>query len=133
MCILSKLGGKDHSYCKMNKEMHPALTDVAQCIECRPANRKVTGSIPSEGTCLGYRPGPQLGPCERKPIEVSLAHQCFPPCLSPSLPLSLKLNKVKNKSLQHADSPTCSVCMRMYVYVSLVAMEKPGNKLKNYN
>ena len=36
-----------------------ALAGVAQWIEHGPANQRVTGSIPSEGTCLGFRPGPQ--------------------------------------------------------------------------
>ena len=36
-----------------------ALADVAQWIECQPANQRVAGSIPSQGTCLGCRPGPQ--------------------------------------------------------------------------
>ena len=53
----------------------------------QPANRKVAGSIPSQGTCLGCWPGSQLGVCEMQPIDVSLAHQYF----SPSLPLSLKI------------------------------------------
>ena len=39
----------------------PALAHVAQCIEGWPVNRKVAGSIPSQGTCLGCRPGPQGG------------------------------------------------------------------------
>ena len=43
-----------------------ALATVAQWIECRPLNQEVAGSIPSQGTCLGCRPGPQLGPCERR-------------------------------------------------------------------
>ena len=30
-----------------------ALADVAQWIECWPANQRVVGSIPSQGTCLG--------------------------------------------------------------------------------
>ena len=30
-----------------------AMAGVAQWIECRPANQMVTGSIPSQGTCLG--------------------------------------------------------------------------------
>ena len=47
---------------------------------CEP---KVTGSIPSQGTCLGCRLGPQWGPCERQPhIDVSLP-LFLPP--SPSL------------------------------------------------
>ena len=36
-----------------------ALAGVAQWIERRPVNHRVTGSIPSQGTCLGCRPGPQ--------------------------------------------------------------------------
>ena len=35
------------------------LTGVAQLIEHRPENQRVTGSIPSQGTCLGCGPGPQ--------------------------------------------------------------------------
>ena len=35
-----------------------ALAGVAQWIECQPANQGVTGSIPSQGTCLGCGPGP---------------------------------------------------------------------------
>ena len=37
----------------------PALAGVAQWIEHSPANQRVTGSIPSQGTYLGYMPGPQ--------------------------------------------------------------------------
>ena len=36
-----------------------ALAGVAQWTECQPANQRVTGSIPSWGTCLGCGPGPQ--------------------------------------------------------------------------
>ena len=48
------------------------LTGVAQWIECWPANQSITGWIPSQGTRLGCGPGPQLGACERQPIDVSL-------------------------------------------------------------
>ena len=34
-----------------------ALVGVAQWIGHRPVNQRVTGSIPSQGTCLGCRPG----------------------------------------------------------------------------
>ena len=44
-----------------SKSPHPALAGVAQRIERWPANQRVTGSIPSQGTCLGCRPGPQGG------------------------------------------------------------------------
>ena len=60
-----------------------ALDGVAQWIESRPANQRVTSLIPSQGTCQGCRPGPQLGMRKRQP------HIDF----SPSLPLSLKINK----------------------------------------
>ena len=36
-----------------------ALAGVAQWIECCPAKQGVAGSIPSQGTRLGYGPGPQ--------------------------------------------------------------------------
>ena len=36
-----------------------ALAGIAQLIECRPANQRVAGSIPSQGTCLGCEPGAQ--------------------------------------------------------------------------
>ena len=35
-----------------------ALAGVAQWIEYQPANQRATGSIPSQGTCLGCGPGP---------------------------------------------------------------------------
>ena len=64
-----------------------SLPGVAQWIERRPANQSITGSIPSQGTCLGCRPGPQQGSHERQPhIDVS-------PPLSSSLPLCLKIDK----------------------------------------
>ena len=64
-----------------------ALAGVAQWIEHQPVNQRVTGSIPSQGTCLGCGPGLRYGACERQPhSDVSLS-------LSPSLPLSLKINK----------------------------------------
>ena len=70
-----------------------ALTDVAQWFgHCTP-NQKVAGSIPSQGTCLEYGPGPQLGPCKRQPMDVSLTYQCFSPSPPPSIPLSLTVCK----------------------------------------
>ena len=38
-----------------------ALVGVAQWIEHQPANQKVAGLSPSQGTCLGCRPGPWWG------------------------------------------------------------------------
>ena len=67
------------------RELKRAPAGVAQWIGCWPAKKTVTGSIPSQGTCLGCQPGPQWEACQRQPpIDVSL---------SPSPPLSLKTNK----------------------------------------
>ena len=50
-----------------------ALAGVAQWIEGRPANQMVAGSIPRQGTCLGWGPGPQYTAREKQPhIDVSL-------------------------------------------------------------
>ena len=69
----------DHPFSKMDGT---TLAGVAQWIECWPVNRRVTGSIPSQGTCLGCRPGPWLGAWEREPhTDVSL------PLFFPSFPV----------------------------------------------
>ena len=58
------------------------MARVAQWIEHGPVNQRVISLIPSQGTCLGCGPGPQLGAHEGQPhIDVSLS-------LSPSHPLS---------------------------------------------
>ena len=60
-----------------------AQAGAAHWTEHRPANQRVTSSIPSQGTCLGCRPGPQEGAHERQPhTDVSLP-LFLPP--SPSL------------------------------------------------
>ena len=46
-----------HGLFVINKRL--ALAGVTQWIESRPANERVAGSIPSQGTCLGCGPGPQ--------------------------------------------------------------------------
>ena len=50
----------------------PTSEGVAQWLEHWPVNQKVTSSIPSQGTCLSYGPGPQYGACEKQPTDVSL-------------------------------------------------------------
>ena len=65
-----------------------ALAAVAQWIEHQPANQKVMGSVPGQGTCLGCRPVPSWGHVEGNllmfflPIDVSL------PLLLPLFPHS---------------------------------------------
>ena len=51
-----------------------AMAGVAEWFEHQSADQRVTGSIPSHGTCLGCRPGPHLGSHERQPhFDVSLS------------------------------------------------------------
>ena len=60
-------------YNMLSKIFDLAQAGVAQWIERGPVNQRVTGSIPSWGTCLGCGPGPQWGARERQPhIAVSL-------------------------------------------------------------
>ena len=70
------------------KRQLTALTGMAQWVRHHLINQKVTGLIPSQGACLGCMGQvPGWGMCERQLIDIS-----FP--LSPSLPLSLKINKI---------------------------------------
>ena len=70
------------------EEMKGALAGVAQWTEHRPANQRVTGSIPSQGTFLGCGPGPGGRRTRQPHIGVSLPLFLF---LLPFL--SLKINK----------------------------------------
>ena len=54
--------------------------------------RKVAGLIPGHSACVGCRPGPGFGACERQPINVYLYRQHCAPSIPP--PLS------KNKSVK---------------------------------
>ena len=63
-----------------------ALAGVAQWIEHWPVTQGVTSSIPSSGMCLVCGPGPQWG---RGGWWEAKTHWC----ISPSLPLSVKIFK----------------------------------------
>ena len=51
------------------KFLYMALAGVVQWIEGWPMNQRVCGSIPSQGTCLGFGQGPQL-----RALAVSYTH-----------------------------------------------------------
>ena len=55
-----------------NKKVGTALAGVAQWIEHPPVNQGVACLIPSQGTCLGCRPGPHMGTCEKQPVDTNL-------------------------------------------------------------
>ena len=81
-----------------HKKRLSALAGVAQWIE----NLRVAGSIPSQGTCLGCQPGPQLGAYNRYPTDVSIAHCCFFSFFSLLSPLSRnKISKIFKKKNKH--------------------------------
>ena len=63
-----------------------ALNGVAQLVGHSSTKQKVAIFIPSQGTCLGCRFDPWSGYLREA------TDQCFSPSLSPSLPLSLKIN-----------------------------------------
>ena len=85
--ITKTLGRRWHQDLHFRKIPLSALAGVTQWIESQPAKQRITGSILSQGTCLGCGPDPWLGPCERQVTYVSLIHRCFSPSVSPSLPL----------------------------------------------
>ena len=68
------------------------MIGAAQLAGRCPTKGKVAGLIPGQGTGVGCRPGPQLGLCKKQPTDVFLP-------LSPSLPLSLKINKILKKKI----------------------------------
>ena len=69
-------------YVPLFKCRESALAGVAQWIEHGTANQSVAGSIPSQGTCLGCRPGPQKGVHERQPHTAVSLPLFLPPFLS---------------------------------------------------
>ena len=88
--LLDKYGGMgllDHPVTMFNfKKKTVTLAGVDQWVEQQPENQKVTGSgsVPSQGTCLGCGPGPQLRGME------GATNRCFSPSISASIALSLK-------------------------------------------
>ena len=57
--------GREEKKKTITKQFSGAWAGVAQWTECGLANQSVAGSIPSQGTCLGCRPGPRKGVRER--------------------------------------------------------------------
>ena len=75
------------------------LTGVAQWIKRWPVNQKVTSSIPSQGTCLGCRPGPGWGVWEA--TDQCISHASMFLSLSFSPPLSENKDTASALSLQY--------------------------------
>ena len=66
----------------------------------------------------GCGPGPQLGVCEMQPINVSL-----PLFLPPSLPLSIKINKIlKHKEEDYKNIKVVVIMFLFKLYVSVLSI-----------
>ena len=74
----------DEEFCKHVQIIGTALAGVTQRIELQPVNGKVAGSIPCQGTRLGF--------WARSPVGET--NQCFSSSLSPSFLFSLKISKL---------------------------------------
>ena len=99
---------------------------MAQWIEHQPANQRVAGLIPSQDTCLGCRPGPQVGARERQPhIDVSLRLFLLPF-------LSLKLNELKKIDKLDFVKNFKSLCIKRYYQQSKKAIHRLGKILANH-
>ena len=72
----------------LSENKQGALAGVAQWTEGRPVKQRAMGSIPSQGTCLGCRPGFLV-----KGVQEATIHWCFSPSVSLSLFVCLKINK----------------------------------------
>lgn len=72
----------------------------SQWLEPQPSDRRVVGSIPSQGHILQMQvwSHPRWGSCGRQPIEVSVSCQFFFSLSPPLFPLlhSLKINEKNN-------------------------------------
>ena len=90
-------------------KLKQALAGVAQWIGYWLASWKVAGSIPSQGTCLGCGPGPQLGPVRgnRSMYLSHIAVSLF------SLPSLLNVNKILNPKTWIANGGRADSTLRL--------------------
>ena len=70
-----------------------ALTSVTQLVERHPTRQKVSSLIPGQGTYAWVNGSVLAGACARGSQWMFLSHTNVSLPLSPSLPLSLKINK----------------------------------------
>ena len=76
-----------------DKSFFIALTGAGQLVEHLPQSEKLLVQFPVRAYAWVASLVPGWDVCERQLIDVSLLHWCFSPSLSPSLPLSPKINK----------------------------------------
>ena len=88
---------------------------MAQWTEHQPANQRVTSLIPSQVTGLQAR-SPAGGVRDA-------TDQCFSPSLSPSLPLSIKINKIlKHKEEDYKNIKVVVIMFLFKLYVSVLSI-----------
>ena len=57
---------------ELHNKVEKTLAGLAQWIEHGTMKQRIPSSIPSQSTCVGCGPSPQLGACERQLISISL-------------------------------------------------------------
>ena len=82
---------------------------MAQLVEHCPVNKKVTGSIPGQGTHLGCGSVPGRGTYKRQLIDISLSHQ------RSSLPPFPSFSLKKKKKIHSISRPVCSEILSLGV------------------
>ena len=97
--LLCSVHGTNTRHCRGSKNTLRTLSCVAQLVGPYSTKWKSADSIPGQGTYLSGSSVLRRGTYKRQPIHVSLSHRCFSPSFSPSLPLSLKINKIFKKCI----------------------------------
>ena len=103
---------------------------MAQWTGHHPTN---TGSSPGQSAFLGCRAGLQLRARERQPISVSHSHPCFSPSISPSLPLSLKINKSQKRENTFPILYTCDHNFSSYTSIQTIhhtSLNEAGKRMQ---
>ena len=112
------------------KKMHIfALTSVAQLVGYHPSKQKVVGLILVRAHA--WVAGSSPDGMHTRPIHISLSHQCFSVSPSPSLPLSLKINKII--SLLHVfniyNLMSFSTCLKLWLNCCFTVAKNSTNCL----
>ena len=89
---------------------------MAQWFEHQPANQKVTSLIPSQGICLGFGRGSQLGECNSQSIFLSHIDVSLPLFVSFSCPSPLSKNKIFNKERKQAFCMQPGLSTRLWLW-----------------
>ena len=85
--------------------------------ECHLINRRITGSIPGQGTGLGAGSAPSWGPNKRQQSDASLLHWCFSSFLLtlPTFSVSMKKTKQNKTNPSSISSSESIYCIYLFI------------------